>query len=373
MNRTGVIHHGLLAAAVLLQACGGPPPAVTVLRAPEGASLPQVVVDRDETLHLIYYTGSMSSGDLWHVSRSREADAWSSPRRVNSDPRRVHGLGPIDGGQLAIGPDGLLHAVWFHKDPTRFYYARTDHTGTFGEQQTLSVRDEGGVEASPSVTVDDGGNVYVFWHADPVEDARRRVYMAVSRENGVMFDLPRPVSLETAGACGCCGLRAAVGRDGAVHVAYRGAGENVHRGMRLLSSRDEGRTFTDQLIQPWEVGICPVSTSTFTTGPENTLVAWETEGRVHVADVEALDRPFSPPGEGRFRRKNPTVAANDRGDVLLAWGDGPGYQSGGTLHWQVFDAAGRPRGEPGGGTDPIPARSVPTIATGADGSFTIVY
>ncbi|MEE2637230.1 MAG: sialidase family protein [Acidobacteriota bacterium] len=360
-------------AAMLAIGCAGPPPEVRVLRAPEGASLPQAVLDDSGTLHLIYYTGSMSNGDLWHVTRSAAADAWSEPKRVNSDPNSVAGLGPMDGGQLAIGPDGLLHTTWFHRDPGSFYYARTDHTGKFGPQQNLSAKEEGGIEAGSTVTVDDEGNVYVFWHADPVEDAKRRVYMAVSRDNGKLFDLARPVGPETEGACGCCGLRAVAAGEDTVHVSYRGAGDNVRRGMRLLTSPDMGRTFTDQLLQPWDIGACPVSTTTFGVGPQGTLVAWETHGQVYFADTERLDEPVSPPGEAAFRRKNPTLAINPDGDTLLAWGDGPGFNSGGTLHWQLFDDRGRPVGEERGEPSPIPARSVPTIVTPEDGSFLVVY
>jgi len=143
--------------------------------------------------------------------------------------------------------------------------------------------------------------------------------------------------------------------------------------MRLLTSTDQGRTFTDQLIQPWELNACPIATTTLSAGPDGTLVAWETEGQVYFADVDRLDDPVSPPGEAEFRRKNATVASNDRGDILLAWGDGPGWQSGGTLHWQLFDRAGRPRRDEGIGSSPIPARSVPTIAVRPDGSFVVVY
>ena len=66
---------GLVLAAAAGAACGGAPP-VEVLRAPAGASLPQTAVDGGGRLHLVYYTGSMSSGDLWHVTREPEASAW---------------------------------------------------------------------------------------------------------------------------------------------------------------------------------------------------------------------------------------------------------------------------------------------------------
>ena len=364
---------GLALAAALAAACGGGAPAVEVLRAPEGASLPQAAVDGDGRLHLVYYTGSMTRGDLWHVTRAPGAADWSSRQRVNSEPYSVTGLGPVDGGQLAFGPDGRLHVTWFHRDPSWFHYTRTDDTGAFEPQQTLSAREEGGVEAGPTVAVDGDGEVYVFWHADPVQDAERRVYLAASRDNGKHFEPPRPVGPAAEGACGCCGLRAAADGAGAVHVSYRGAGDNVRRGMRLLTSTDGGRTFGDRLIQPWNIGACPVATTTLATGPDGTLVAWETEGQVFVANTERLDEPWSPPGQAQFRRKNATVAVNHRGDVLLAWGDGPGFQSGGNLHWQGFDARGRPLGETDRGQAPIPARSVPTVVARADGSFVIVY
>ncbi len=125
----------------------------------------------------------MTSGDLFHVSRAPDATDWSPPQQVNSQPHSVTGVGPIDGGQMAIDPDGRLHVAWFHNDSMQFHYTRSDGAGGFEKQQVLSVKDEGGVESGPTVTADGAGNVYVFWHADDVEDARRRVYMAVSRNN----------------------------------------------------------------------------------------------------------------------------------------------------------------------------------------------
>ena len=363
---------GLVLAAAAGAACGGAPP-VEVLRAPAGASLPQTAVDGGGRLHLVYYTGSMSSGNLWHVTREPEASAWSAPRRVNSRPYSVTGLGPVDGGQLAVGPDDRLHVTWFHRDPARFHYTRTDAAGAFEPQRTLSAREESGVEAGSTVAADAAGGVYVFWHAGPGADADRRVYLAASRDGGERFDPPRAVSPAAAGACGCCGLRAAADGAGAVRVSYRGAGDNVRRGMRLLTSTDGGRTFDDRLVQPWDVGACPVATTTLASGPDGTLVAWETEGQVYAANAGRLDEAWSPPGEAQFRRKNAAVAVNHRGDVLLAWGDGPGWQSGGNLHWAAFDAQGRPRGGAGRAREPIPARSVPAAAARPDGSFVIVY
>ena len=82
----------------------------------------------------------------------------------------------------------------------------------------------------------------------------------------------------------------------------------------------------------------------------------------------------APPGQARFRRKNPAVVAVDaRGDTLLAWGDGPGFSFGGSLHWQVFDAAaGRAVGKPGGGNGTIIGGST-IAAVVQDDRFLVIF
>ena len=155
-------------------------------------------------------------------------------------------------------------------------------------------------------------------------------------------------------------------------MSYRGAGDNVRRGQRLLTSTDHGRSFSDRLVQPWELGACPVSTTNLFAGPDGLTVAWETQGQVYFAGTRRFDDASSPPGEARFRRKNPAVAVDARGDTLLAWGDGPGFSFGGSLHWQVFDAAGRPVGETGGGAGTVIEGSTVAVVV-QDGRFLVVF
>ena len=285
----------------------------------------------------------------------------------------MSGVGPVDGAQLASGADGRLHVVWLRAEPPTFFYTRSraDEPG-FEPQRELPAGRAGSLEAGPAVAVDGGGDVYVFWHAGRFEDARRSVYLTVSRDGGTTFEAARRVSRAAEGACACCGLSALAAPGGGVHVSYRGAGDNVRRGQRLLTSTDRGRTFSDRLVQPWELGACPVSTTSLSAGPGGPTAAWETQGQVYFADVDRLDAVRSPAGEARFRRKNPVVAVDSRGDTLLAWGDGPGFSFGGSLHWQVFDAAGHPVAEPGGGDGVIIGGS--TIAAVVhDDRFLVIF
>ncbi len=346
---------------------------VATLRIPEGGGMPRAVVDVEGTLHVVYADRGGSRVDLFHVTREAGATGWSKPRQVNSRALSVTGLGPIDGAQLALGPDGRLHVVWMRSEPPAFFYTRSLADGSgFEPQRELPADEPGSVEAGPAVAADDGGNVYVFWHAGAFDDARRSVFLATSRDGGETFEPARRVSPASAGACACCGLAAAIDARGAVHVSYRGAGDNVRRGQRLLTSTDHGRTFADRLVQPWELGACPVSTTSLFAGPGGLTVAWETQGQVHFAGIDRLDAVRAPPGEARFRRKNPVVAVGPGGDTLLAWGDGPGFSFGGSLHWQVFDAAGRPVGESGGGTGTIIEGST-VAAVVQEGRFLVVF
>ena len=356
------------AAAVMLDGVS-----VEVVRIPEGGRMPRAVIDQAGNVRVVYFEGVMSGGDLLYITREPGATAWTDPTRVNSEARTAVGVGPIDGGQVSLDRNDRLHVVWFQTNPTRIFYTRsTDQRGAFEPQRTLWRQDDGSFEASPTVATDDHGNVFVFWHAGGAEDARRAVHAVVSHDDGETFEPVQQVSKEGEGACGCCNMAALADAAGTVHVSYRSAGDNVRRGQRLLTSGDMGRTFVDTSIDEWQIGACPVTTTTLSDGPDGVRVAWETEGQVYYAPVDRLGDAVVPEGITRFRRKNPVVAVNGRGDTLLAWGDGPGLRAGGTLHWLVFDDAGRSTRYQGDETT-VPSGSAPTAIVQPDDSFLLLF
>ena len=347
---------------------------VSLLRLPEGGRLPQAVVDDGGTVHVVYVEGDPRAGDLRYVTRAPGASAWSEPQHVNSQRGTVVGMGPIDGGQIALGRDGRLHVVWFKLGRTEFLYTRTNDAGTGFEPQFALTGGEG-VEAGPSVAADRAGNVYIFWHTGEPPDAERAVFMAASRDDGRTFSLPESVSPAAEGACDCCGLQALIGAagpsEGELYVSYRGAGDNIRRSQRLLLSGDGGETFDDRELDPWEINACPISTTSIATGSDGVTVAWETEGQVYFQEIHAADQPTSPEGDTVARRKNPAVAVNDRDETLIVWGDGPGWQSGGTFHWQLLGGGSTADNR---GTGPeIPDGSRAAVVAEPDGQFLVIY
>jgi hypothetical protein len=70
--------------------------------------------------------------------------------------------------------------------------------------------------------------------------------------------------------------------------------------------------------------------------------------------------------------KHPVAIGNTRGEVLLVWAEGTGWDKGGSLAWQVYDHKGNPLAVKGRAAG-LPTWSLPTAFAEPDGNFTIIY
>ena len=282
----------IASAAILFSACGAAPEPVRVLRIPEEGRMPQAVNDKNGLTHLMYFRGAMSGGDLYYSRWNAEAPTWTAPIRINSEPRTSIGMGPMDGGDIALTAgnteNSRLHAVWFQNNPLRLFYTRSAEGGdNFETQRTLVEIEDKIIEARPSITTDGRDQIFIAWHGAPTnktDDANRAVFLMTSQDGGETFGPPRVISPTEEGACGCCSLELFFD-EGTVWVSYRGAEDNVGRGQRLLRSTGPNLIFADELIQPWSLGACPVTTTTFAKAPDRVRVAWETAGEIYFAEV----------------------------------------------------------------------------------------
>jgi hypothetical protein len=359
---------------------------VALIRVPNGGIQPRVAVDSAGTVHMVYYTGDPSHGNLYYVRSHDGGATFSAPLRVNSTPGSAVATGNIRGASIAIGRNGRVHIAWngshaltpglpFGREP--MLYTRLNDPGTAFEPQRDLIQIARGIDGGGSVAADSSGSVYVLWHA-PAPGAEgegnRRVWIARSTDDGATFERERPVWDQATGACGCCGLDAFADHKGSVYVLYRSAMETVHRDIYLLISRDHGRNFEGSDISPWNVGYCVMSSQSFAEGPAGVLAAWETEkqvyyGRINPASARIL--PVAAPGSGE-NRKYPVVAASTQGEMIFAWTEGMGWKKGGSVAWQVYDADGRPTAEHGK-ADGVAVWSLVAAFARPDGRFTIVY
>lgn len=370
-----------LAAALLVLIAGAAlaePANVERIRLPEGGLQPQAALDSSGVLHLLYFKGEPAGGDLFYLRRVSGAAQFSPPIQVNSQPQSAIAIGTIRGGHLAVGR--RVHAAWMAAgqggELSYMSYARTGETGDRFEPQRNLIHTAYGLDGGGSLAADQGGNVYVAWHAGQEGEEKRRVWVAHSTDDGLTFSPEQRANPQETGACGCCGMRAGADPQGNLYLLYRAATGGIHRDMHLLISRDQGRTFGDLLVHPWELSACPMSSASLTPAGGQELAAWETDGQVYWSAVdpkgEKLAAVIPAPGESG-KRKHPVVAANAQGQVLLVWTEGTGWNQGGDLAWQLYDAQGQPAAEKGHLPQAIPLWGHASAVAFADGRFAIIY
>jgi len=343
---------------------------VTLQRVPEGGLQPQVLVGDDGVVHLIYIKGDGKKGDVMYAS-SKDGVSFSPAKRVNTQAGAATIIGNIRGAQIALGKQGRVHVAWNGTDG--MYYTHATNGGAFDPERNVSQfakeMDGGG-----SVAADVDGNVYVVWHAGGGEkgEAKRRVWLARSTDDGKSFSKEAPVWNQPTGVCGCCNLKAFVDSKGIIHILYRAATEMVQRDVYLIQSRDKGQTFSGGKISDWKLPACPMSTMFIAETPTGVWGTWESRSQVFFSPLgpKAMDAtPATGIGTGR---KYSVLAANKQGDTLLAWTEGMGWEKGGAVAWQVFDKSGKPT-KGSGRKDGVPTWSLIAAYVKGDGSFVILY
>jgi len=378
---------GLFLAGLILPSGGAE--TVVLRRVPDGGIQPQIAVDARGEVHLLYYRGESTAGDLFHVRCEAGGERFSAPVRVNREPGSAMAIGTIRGGQIAVGRNGRVHVAWNGHSPrggsyleAPMLYTRLDATGAAFEPERNLITRARGLDGGGSVAADDRGHVYVTWHApkpgNTNGEAGRAVFVARSSDDGVSFDPERPATELPTGACGCCGMKAFVDRSGDLFLSYRAASDPENRSQTLLVARGGGPDSERILAHPWRIASCPMSSASFGATPTQVLAAWESVGnvvftRIHPGSASvaasAADPISLPAGPAR---KHPVVVGNARGDVLLVWTEGTAWARGGEVAWQVFDAGGRPTAERGRVAG-LPVWSLAGAYATPDQRFVILY
>jgi len=345
-------------------------------------------------VHLIYFTGDPKHGDVFYTRSEDFGGAFSSPVRVNSQEGSAIAIGAIRGAQIAVGKRDRVHVAWNGSDTAEprgpmnpeagkpgspmLYTRLNDHGAAFEPQRNL-MQETFGLDGGGSLAADHSGNVYVGWHGKAPGarqgEAGRQVWIAASRDEGRAFAKERPASQEPTGACGCCGMRLFVDSRGAIYGLYRSARENVHRDIYVLRSEDRGSSFSVALLHSWNINACPMSSMNLVEAGNEVLGTWETQTQVYFVPVShgvdvARAAMVAPPGDNP-KRKYPALARNGRGETLIAWVEGSGWQRGGVLGWQLFDKAGRPS-VACEVRQSVPVWSFPAVLVRPDDGFTIV-
>jgi hypothetical protein len=356
-------------------------PRVELMGLPEGGIQPQAVMDDHQVLHVLYFRGAPAGGDLYYMRRLPGAGEFSTPLRVNSVPASAMATGSVRGGQLSVGTNGRPHVAWYGAQEIDVagskrrpvWYTRLGNDSVKFEPQANVAAKSTGIDGA-TVAADQRGNVYVAWHGQgPQEgEAHRTVYVAVSKDQGATFVPEAAVAQASTGACGCCGLRAAVDATGAANILFRSATDGLSRDAAWLTLA--GAAAKPVVLQTWTLNACPMSTFALTRDGPALAAAWETEQQIYYSRLNPGMRTFSAPVamDGPPGRKHPSVATNTAGVTLVSWTEGTGWARGGTLAWEAIDREGK-RLTARSNAAAVPVWGLVAVVARQDGSFLILH
>jgi hypothetical protein len=361
---------------------------IEFLRTPEGTYQPQALVDRGGTVHVVALSGDPGAADVVYYRLPPGSNSFGKAVRVNTQPGSAIAVGTIRGAQLALGRDGRIHIVWNGSDKARprntfggspVLYTRSSPDGLGFEPERNVMARTSVLDGGASVAADDSGNVYVTWHGSaedaPDGELGRKLYVARSTDDGRIFAPERPALEDSSGVCACCGVAARVGSEGRLMILYRGARTLLDRDLILAVSDDHGSHFRWTTVAPWKIKACPVSRAAIAESPAGPILAWESYDRLSWARLDERTGRISEPtaASGVAKQRHPALAANAKGEVLLAWTEGTGWQKGGDLVWQLYDAQGWPTDQRGRIKGGIPVWGLPAVVARGDGSFLVIH
>jgi hypothetical protein len=390
------------AAAQEAAAAEAEPGVLNILRCPDGGIRPLVRRDGLGIFHMVYLGAVAAETDVFYTRSTDGGVTFASAIRVNSTPGSVDATDVSHDVNLAFGRDGRIHVVWAGSAKVKveveveseggaselevpLLYARlSDDKQSFSPERNL-IQSRWGLRATPAVAADAAGNVFVFWHAPgddapvPAENQKyndRRVFMAVSADDGQTFAPGRAIDRKRKGAAENCGLDADIDDDGTIYVIYR-CSQTKRKDMRLLYSPSGGEVFGSSYVDTWRRKHSPRSAGSLKRGHNRLMVSWETEGQVFTTMIARKTnrtlRPLSPKSKpDDVWRQQPMGISSGYNVALIVWLEGTVGQEPSRIGWRTFDVGNYSPIDRGMITD-VPPGARPEVFVGANDRFTIVY
>jgi hypothetical protein len=323
--------------------------AVNIILAPPGSLVPDVIMDNNGILHMVY----AENQNAFYIRSSDNGATFSSPVKVNVSGTVEYRMGER-GPKISVGTDGVIHVVWMDQwsQQVKVYtrYARSTNGGiTFENNKTLS--SSPGVDGA-TVAADGNGHVFAFWHTMvPVQSqtpSATWLHLASSYDNGTSFSSDSNVVITNHSglACSMCMTRARFSADGNVYLAFRSAENNI-RDFYVLKGNKSGGNFTAIRVNSdnWKIDYCPMAGPALEISSRGRqYCAFMSKNHVYWAVSDSGRAEFTkhiatPSNE--LNEIYPIAIANKTGKVLFVWQVGPmSVSAKATVKWALYDADG---------------------------------
>jgi len=329
---------------------------VNIIPAPIGSLVPDVFMDNNGTLHMVYAWNQ----NAWYVRSTNNGLTFSTPVKVNSTGNVEDKMGER-GPKISVGADGVIHVAWMDLWAvgvnTFARYSRSTNGG-LSFSSPVAVSSTSGIDGV-TLAADGFNHVVVFWHTMvPVQTQIPQatwLHLARSINNGVGFspDTNVVIANHNGLACSMCMTRARFGPDGNVYCAFRSAKDSV-RDFFVIKGNPANNSFTAVRVNydNWKINYCPM------VGPElekgkngKQLCAFMSNDHVYWAISDSGLNTFTQHVATPLQENDelfPTAIENNAGLVLFLWQVGPmSINDSSIVKWAVYNASGSFTGQQG--------------------------
>ena len=321
---------------------------VNIIQAPAGSLVPDVFMDNNGVLHMVY----AKNQNAYYIRSTDNGSTFTAPVKVNSSGSVEDKMGER-GPKISVGSDGVIHVAWMDLWATGVNtYARYSRSinGGVSFEAAKAVSTTTGIDGV-TVAADGNNHVVVFWHVNaPAQSAipaATWLHMARSANNGVSFsaDTNLLITNHSGLACTMCMTRARFGTGGKIYLGFRSAVDSI-RDFYVLKGNAGSNNFTAVRVNTdnWKLDYCPMNGPELQICQGKQYCAFMSSNHVYWAVSDSNVTVFTKHVATPLNETDeiyPTSVANNSGKVLMVWQVGPmSVSDSATVKYAVYNTNG---------------------------------
>ncbi|TDE09200.1 exo-alpha-sialidase [Dyadobacter psychrotolerans] len=273
-------------------------------------SQPEIAVDADGVIRIVYGIKNGKERDLYYVASNDEGKSYSKPFLIGNFSQM--GLGMGRGPQLTATRDYTVVTVGDHNG-NLFAVNLSKKTNQWSAPVKVNDADTTAKEALSGLGAGKDNFVYTAWLDSRL--GNNNLYGALSTDGGLTWGKNQLIYKGTQnGICDCCKPSVYINQIGHIFVMFRNKLDGA-RNMYLISSTDKGEHFgkaQKQGIGDYMINACPMDGGDLTVNSNGEAsTVWRRQMEVYLAQPS---KPEMKLGTGR----TPVILQTTKGNAI-AW------------------------------------------------------